>query len=234
MVFVAPGAVFRRIAQSCGYGWTLAAQLFLLSVIGWSAVQTGLIDRQVDRRTQRALAELEKQEGDVLTRAELSERMSQIHKASEFAKLLVRGGAVLVQPLGLLVSVLLIAALLFAVVALTGSKPEFSTLTAICVYAAVVDVLASAVRLAMMLFYRSISVDTSLGLLVSSSGQGQTLHWILSAIDPFVIWFWVLVGVGLVVTGQLSRRAAVVVCVLFGLVSTAVRLGPSLRDLPFG
>ena len=223
-MFVAPGAVFRRIAQDAGYGWVLAALLLLTTLIGWVTIQTGLIGREVDRQTQRALADLEREQIDLLSQVELSERMGRIRKSAEFTKLIKRGAA----------SVMLIAALLFAVVALVGNKPDYPTLTAICVYSAVVDVLASGLRLAMMLCYRTIEVDTSLGLLVPVSPEPRTLHIVLSAVDPFRVWFWILVAVGLVITGQLSRRAAVLSCLLFWLVTTGVRMIPMPPGGPAG
>jgi hypothetical protein len=233
-IFVAPGAVFRRIAHDAGYGWALAALLLLATLIGWVTAQTGLIDREVDRQTQRALADLEREQIDLLSRVELSERLERIRKAAEFAKLIERGKAVLVTPAALAASVMLIAAMLFAVVALVGNKPDYPTLLAVCVYSAVVDVLASGLRLVMMLCYRTIEVDTSLGLLVPVSEGANTLHNLLSAVDPFRVWFWILVAVGLVTTGQLSRRAATVSCLLFWLVTTGVRMIPMPTGGPAG
>jgi hypothetical protein len=44
---------------------------------------------------------------------------------------------------------------------------------------------------------------------------------VLAGIDPFRLWFWVLVGIGLCVTRQLGRRMAVGACVVMALVSSA-------------
>ena len=223
-MFVSPGAVFARIAQDARYGWALGALLLLTALIGWATVQTALIDRQVNMQTQRSLANLEREQIDLLTRAELSERLDNIRKTAEFQKLMARGGVMLATPLTLVASVMLIAAMWFAVVALTGHKPDYPTLMAICVYSAVIDVLAQMLRLALMLYYRTMEVDTSLGLLVAD--QSSPLHGVLSAIDPFRTWFWVLAALGLVITGQLTRRAAIVTCVLFWLIATGVRMIP--------
>ena len=234
MMFVAPGAVFRRIAGGGGYGWTLGALLLLTTLIGWATVQTGLIDRQVDRQTGKALADLEREQIDLLSRVELSEQLEKIRKQAEFTKLIRRGSVVLATPLALVASLMLIAALLFAAVALAGNKPDYPTLMAVCVYSAVVDLLASGLRLALMLCYRTIEVDTSLGLLMPFSEEARTLKTVLSAVDPFRAWFWILVAVGLAVTGQLSRRTAVITCVLFWLAATGVRMVPLPAGLPAG
>ena len=223
-MLVSPGSVFRRVSERSAYGWALAAMLLLITMIGWATVQTGLIDREVNRQTAKALAQLEREQSDLLSRLELSERMEKVREAGEFNKLMLQGGAMAYAPIALVATLMSVAAILFAVVALAGNKPDYPTLMAVCVYSAVVDVAAAALRLGMMLWYRTVEVDTSLGLLVSASGESATIRACLSAIDPFRIWFWILVAVGLVLTGQLSRRAAGLTCALFALLAIGARM----------
>ena len=128
--------------------------------------------------------------------------------------------AVVISPLHLLASFLLIAAVLYAVVALTGRKPEYHTLMAVCVYSGFIIVAARVLELAMMMYYRTTIVDTTLGALLESGKPS-----VLQAIDPFNLWFWILVAVGLVATNQLSRRVAVVSVVLLAGVTTLARIG---------
>ena len=218
LVFSSPPALFKRVEDTGAYGWTLVTLLALVTLLGYAEVQTGLIDRVVDQRTEDRLAELERSQSNLVDRVQLREQMEDVRKQGEFDKLMTRLGAVVASPAKILVSALLIASCLYAMVALTGRKPEYHTLMSICVYAMFVDLLAQALRLAMMLFYRTIEVDTSLGMISASRG----LVW-LSAIDPFRIWFWVLVAIGLTVTQQLSRRMAIVSCVLMCIVAMGVR-----------
>ena len=56
--------------------------------------------------------------------------------------------------------------------------------------------MAFGLRLLMMFAYRTRTVETSLGLLATSKGWA----W-LAAIDPFRVWFWVLVAVGAIKEG---------------------------------
>ena len=123
---------------------------------------------------------------------------------------------------------MVIASLLYAAVALSGRKPEYHTLMSICVFASVVELLAAGLKLGLMVGFRTIHVDTSLGLLVPP--ELAALRAALTAIDPFRIWFWVLVAVGLVVTRQLGRRSAIGVCVLFALVTTGARMIPTAAN----
>ena len=55
---------------------------------------------------------------------------------------------------------------------------------------------------------------------------------VLSSVDPFRVWFWILVCLGLVVTGQLSRRTALVTCLLFCLLAAGVRMIPAAGGFP--
>ncbi|MCH8147207.1 MAG: YIP1 family protein [Planctomycetes bacterium] len=219
-VLATPRSVFERAEDTGAYGWALMTLLVLVFLIGHAEVQTGLINRGVDLKTEKGLAKLEKEQGHLLDRVELRDRMVGIRKTGEFNKMLSRVGVMVFSPVYFLSSFLLISAGMYAVVALTGRKPEFHTLMSICVYAGMVEVVSLIVRLAMVLYYRTAYVDTSF-VMLAETGSGT---W-LAAVDPFRIWFWVLVGLGLIVTRQLSRRMAVVTCLLMALVAGGARVG---------
>jgi hypothetical protein len=230
-VLLDPPGVFGRIEDTPAYARALVLLLVLTTLLGIATVKTGLIDLEVDRDMERAIATLEREQGEALKRIELSERIQAIMKASVFNKLIMRGAVSLTPPLQLLASVLVIASLLYTVVALAGNKPEYHTLIAICVYASAVDVLGHILRLGMMLAYRTARVDTSLGLLMGGPTQPVGLKSVLTAIDPLRIWFWILVVVGVVTTRQLGRRAAILVCTLFCLVAVAARVVPMMATV---
>jgi hypothetical protein len=218
LVYTAPRTLFSRVEDTGAYGWALVTLIGLVMLIGYAEVQTGLIDRVVDQRTEQALASLEASQADLVDRIELRERMETVRKAGDFNKLLARLGVVVFDPAFMLASFLVIASVLYALVALTGRKPEYHTLMSICVYSGFIVLVGYIVRLAMVICYRTTQVDTSLGMLVA---PGQPTP--LSAVDPFRIWFWVLVAIGLTVTRQLSRRMAIVSCAVMGLVVIGVR-----------
>jgi hypothetical protein len=71
-------------------------------------------------------------------------------------------------------------------------------------------------------------------MLVPRTEATQVVRMILSAVDVFSLWSWVLVGMGVVITGQLSRKAAVFTCVVFGLVSTVAKMAPAMAALGGG
>ena len=219
LVYTTPRRLFRRIEDTGTYGWTLATLIALIMLMGYAEVKTGLIDRSVDQQTEKALAELEEAQAHMIDRVELRERMDDARKAGEFNKLLARLGGIVFAPAYMLGSLLLIASILYAVVALRGRKPEYHTLLGICVYAGFVTLVGFIVRLAMVIYYRTTDVNTSLAMLAPPGLPSP-----LSAVDPFRIWFWVLVVIGLVVTRQLSRRMAITSCTLMALLAAGVRI----------
>ena len=218
-VYTTPRRVFNLIEDTGAYGWALVTLLVLVMLIGYLQVQTGLIDRIVDEQTEKNLAELEKSRTDLVDRIDLKNAMEDVRKAGEFMKTVTRLQAVALKPGTLLAKLLLISSVLYAVVALTGRKPEYHTLMSICTYSAFIWLVAELIRFGMMVHYRSTTVDTSLRLLSPGDGPNP-----LAAVDPFRIWFWILVGIGLVVTRQLSRRAAVITCAVLLLVTTGGRV----------
>lgn len=219
-VLVEPAGVFTRVEDTGAYGWSLAVLLALITLAGYVEIRTGLLDRVVDLQTRRNLANYETTQRPLLDQARFEHGMEGIRQNGEFVKTLQRIQALLLAPIGVLAAYLLGAAVLYAVVALSGRKPEYHTLMSICVFAGSIDVLARFLELAMMFHYRTPHLDTSLALL-AEPGQGT---W-LAALNPLVMWFWGLVAVGLVVTRQLGRRAAVTVCLLLCLLSLGLRAG---------
>lgn len=219
LMFTAPRSVFNRVADTGAYGSALLTLLLLIVLIGYAEVQTGLIDREVDVQTERKLEELEETQGQLVDRIEFRDRMDSIRKEGTFRKMMTRLGVIVALPTYSLASFLLIASVLYAIVALTGRKPEYQTLMSICVFAGFVEVTGYALRFAMVMYYRTTTVGTSLGSLARAGGPK-----FLAAIDPFHLWFWVLVAMGLMVTHQLSRRMAMASCAMMALGAVGVRV----------
>lgn len=218
LAYVAPRSLFSRVEDTGAYGWALITLLAFTVLIGYAKVQTGLIDNTVERAKEKQLADIEKSEGELKDRVALKERLDGVHKQAEFTRMIARLGAIVASPLVMLASFLLIASILYAIVALTGRKPEYHTLMSICVYAGFIELLGAVIGLAMMLHYRTVDVNTSLGMLAPPGKPS-----VLGAIDPFRIWFWVLVAIGLTVTRQLSRRTAIASTLIMGLIAFGVR-----------
>jgi hypothetical protein len=206
-----PRSAFAQVEDVPRYGWPLAILLTAVTLIGYATVQSGLIDRAVDLRVQANIAAIDEAQRDVVERSALRALYEREREKGEFERAILRILAVGAEPVALLATILLIAAVLFAAVAITGRKAEWHTLLTIVVYAAAVDVVARLVRFAFMLRFESLDVDTSPGPLVlhllrdaSAAPQAvAALSGLATMLDPFRIWFWIVVVTGLAVTRQL-------------------------------
>jgi hypothetical protein len=233
LVLLAPRRLFARVEDVAVYGWPLVILLTAVTLIGYATVQTGLIDREIDRQVDENIARLESEQRDVVERSALREMYEDEYELGEFRKLLTRIQVVAAEPAKVLGAVLLVATVLYGVVALTGRKPEWHTLLTICVFTAFIDMLRLLTILVLMVRYETLEVDTSLALLARLLAQGDAASPItlaaaaglLSALDPFRIWFWLVVVVGLSATAQLRGWRAWVTCSLCWLVAAGVRCG---------
>jgi hypothetical protein len=233
LVLTAPRRLFARVEDVAAWGWPLVILLTAVTLIGYATVQTGLIDREVDRRVHASIAQLESEQRDVVERSALREMYEQEYQLGEFTKLLTRIQVIVAEPGKALAAALLVAAVLYGVVALTGRKPEWHTLLTICVFAGFVDVLRLLVTLVLMVRFEMLEVDTSLALLarsmVDAAGGSATTVTVVSslssALDPFRIWYWLVIIGGLTATAQLPGWRAWVTCVLSWLVAAGARCG---------
>lgn len=233
LALVAPRRVFARVEDVGAWGWPLVVLLTIVTLIGWAVVQTGLIDREVDRRVAERIAQLDATQRDVVERSALRDQYEQQRKLGEFEKLLARIQNIAAKPASVLAATLLTAAVLYGAVALSGRKVEWHTLLTICVFAGFIDVLRLLATVALMLHFGTLEVDTSAAL---AAHLPAVTGWVarsalpalgggLTAVDPFRIWFWLVVLTGLSVTGQLRGWRAWVTCGLCWLVPAGARAG---------
>lgn len=228
---VAPRKLFGRVEDVAAWGWPLLILLTAVTLIGYATVETGLIDRQVEMGVRERIARIDATQRDVVERSALRELYEQERKTGEFAKLLTRIQVVVAEPARALATVLLVSATLYGAVALTGRKPEWHTLLTICIFAGFIDLLRLLVMLALTLRFQTLEVYTSLEplawLLPGADSAGRikvaVLSGLLSAVNPFRIWFWLVIIVGLSTTGQLRGWRAWAPCVLCWLLGAGGR-----------
>ncbi len=233
LVFVAPRRLFARAEDVGAYAWPLVILLTAVTLLGAATVQTGLIELEVRRGVDARIAALDSEQRDVVERSALREMYAQQRKMGEFWELLTNIKVVAAEPLKALANVLLVAAVLYGVVALTGRKTEWHTLLTICVFAGFIDLLRLITVLGLMLSFRTLDVDTSAALLApmltGSEGvapqQTAAVAGLLTAVDPFRIWYWLVILIGLSATAQLRGWRAWSVCVLCWLIGAGTRAG---------
>jgi ABC-type Na+ efflux pump permease subunit len=234
-VFFAPRSLFARVEDVRAYAWPFVLLLTAVTLIGYATIETGLIDRQVDLELETQIEQIEKQQLDVVERSQLKKQMDDARKGGDFMRLMRRIQVIVAEPAKVMASCLLISALFYGLVALTGRKPEWHTLLTVCVFASFIDVVRLLFRLVLMLSYGRLEVDTSLGVLAALLPQNgehaqQTaamLGHVLGGIEPLAIWFWIVVCIGLTTTVQLRGWKAWTSCTLFWLVAVLTRMGMS-------
>lgn len=238
-VFLAPRRLFAKVENVGAYGWPLLVLLTTVTLIGYATVQTGLIDREVEKTVQKEIARLDMEQADVVQRSEISKQIEEIKKGGEFSKLMTRIGAIALEPIRVLASILLLSSFFYGLVALSGKKPEWHTLMSIAVFASFIDCVRMVFELAIKLKCASLTVDTSVGSFLKAYG-GQ-IHLpqqvadlapsLLSGFDPFRIWFWIVTIIGLTVTSQLRGWRAWLPCLIIWLGGAGVRTGINYATL---
>lgn len=232
-MLLAPGRLFARVEDVAVWGRPLLVLLTAVTLVGYATVQTGLIDREIDVAVAASIAQIESTQRDVVERSALRDMYEQEYKKGEFEKLLTRMKVVVAEPASALVTVLLVAAVLYGAVALTGRKPEWHTLLTMCVFAGFIDLLRLLVTLGLMLRYRSLEIDTSLALVGQLVAEQRHVAattaavWsgLLSGLDPFKLWFWAVLMIGLSATSQLRGWRVWMVCGSCWLAAAGVRSG---------
>ncbi len=89
-VLLSPRSVFARVEDVPAYGWSLVLLLLTVTLIGFATVQTGLIDREVDRGVQAAIADLEREQFDIVERSALIKMIEDQRQEGEFLRLMTR------------------------------------------------------------------------------------------------------------------------------------------------
>ena len=239
LVLLAPRRVFARVEDVSAWSWPLVILLTIVTLIGYATVQTGLIDREIDTEVSAQIAQIDRQQRDVVERSALRDLYDKQYKAGEFTKLLTRIKVIIMEPVQALAAALLVATFFYGATAITGRKPEWHTLLTVCVFAGFIDALRLLVTLGLMLHYRTLTVDTSLALVTRLLSPGQVggptalaaLTGLLTAADPFRIWYWLVAGVGLSATAQLPGWRAWLACGLCWLGATATQCALALAPV---
>lgn len=233
LVFVAPRRLFSRVENVGAYGWVLVLLLTAVTMVGWATVQTGLISLEVERGVRARIAAIDAGQRDVVERSALRELYERERKMGEFWEMMTNMQVIVAEPVKALASALLIAAVLYGAVALTGRKPEWHTLLSICVYAGYIDLLRLVFMLVLMLRFGTLAVDTSLAVAgpvllegeIADKQQVAAITGALSGVDPFRIWYWAVLLIGLSATAQLRGWRAWLAVGLCWLVSAGVSAG---------
>jgi hypothetical protein len=201
----------------------------LYALYGLGLYATGVLNYEIDVQTQTQISGLRQHPPAKDDAAKFTSALEMIEKGSVFQKelgrvLLLAGG-----PLQLCLSVCVLSGLLFLVVALRGGKPNFQVLLGVTTFAAYVEVPRLIMRLVLTAQLHVSRVETSAAAFFSNADAGLASYLLLRRLDPFEVWYYVLVGLGLYHTGQLKRRWAIVAACVLALFAAVLH---GVGDLP--
>jgi hypothetical protein len=223
-LFTSPGALFADLPVVNRAGGALlvlvAAHLVAAALLVSTHVTDYEISARAEQESNRAAEQLKGDENS----EELARALEAQDKKAVFDKLFARVLLFVGGPLRLLIGIATVASLLFLTVALWGTgKADFRLLWGVVVFASCVELPRLAVRVILVAGVHATRVDTSLAAFLPGPRAGLAAFLLLRRFDPFEVWYWALVGLGLWKTGQLSGRRALVVALVLGLLAALVQ-----------
>lgn len=219
--FLRPVSLFQRMPRQNRGRAALVCVLLLQVLLGWAVVSTGVYDYEILTQSQRSINEYARRHEDDQAEV-LEETLEAMEKGAEFQMLLNRLWLWVGGPVRTLGVVGALTGLLFAVAALTGSRPDGPLLAGVVAFACLVEIPKRMLELWLMIATGSSRVETSLAAFATDPDISLWAYLLLRRLDPFEMWFWAALGVGLYQTGQTPRKsvtaATVVILALFAAV----------------
>ncbi len=229
-LFLWPDRLFARLPVHNRWVAAVLLLMALQALYGLGLVSTGVPDYEIAERTQREVRKAAARLRGDDTSEELTRTVEALEKGQTFSKLFVRVMYILGGPLRLLAGVLVVASVLYAAAAFRqAARPDWTLLAGVVAFATFVEVPRLLLRLLLVATLHVSRVETSAAAFVSPAQTGLGLYLMLRRLDPFDLWFWILVGYGAWRTGQLGRRWAVLVVVALAL---AAAVGTCVTDVP--
>lgn len=224
-LYLRPGSLFAHLPQvnrAAGALWLLLALHALQALL---VLSTGVHDYEIARQTDHEMAREAERLPDEENSSELARNLEAIEKKGIFTQLVNRLALLVGGPLNVLTGVLTVAGCLYAVVALRGAtKADFALLAGVAVFAAYVEVPRLLLRLYLITELHASRVETSAAAFVSAPHTPLGVYLLLRRLDPFDLWYWLLIGLGVYRTGQLPAGRAVLVTMVLALLSTMLLL----------
>jgi hypothetical protein len=218
-LFFQPGVFFKRLPRISHHSSALLLLILFQVLLGTGVLSTGVVEYELAVQTQQEYGRVAWRLDEEQMVGQADAALDNVEKEAVLRRLLVRLDWLVARPLSLLGGLLLTAALLFGLVSLEGRKANFSLLFAVAIYAAY----ALVFRMGLVLFLtwqkQTTHVEFSLAAWLSGRDVGLPMYLLLRRLEPFALWHWVLLGLGLWKTGQMSGRGAFRASVLLALLT---------------
>jgi Yip1 domain len=223
-LFTSPSTLFANLPFVNRAGGALlvliAAQLVASALVISTRVPDYEISVRAEKESTRAAEQLKGDDNS----EELARILEALDKKAVFDKLFARVLLFIGGPVRLLLGVAVVASLLFLAVALGGaSKVDFRVLWGIVVFASCVELPRLLLRVILVAGVHATRVETSLAAFLPGQRAGLGAFLLLRRLDPFEAWYWVLVGLGLWKSGQMSGRRALLAALALALFAALVQ-----------
>jgi hypothetical protein len=206
-LYLSPAEFFRSLPTNNRVAAAMVVLLIAHLLYASAVTSIGVIDYEAGKASQTSINRYAFEHGDMDPGA-LALKLDALEEYATFTILVQRVGLFLGGPLRLLLAIAVSAGVLFAMVALSGSKPDWSILVGIATFSAFVELPRMVVRLFLISQIQATRVETSAAAFVASDPAGLIEYLLLRRLDPFEWWYWTLIGLGVWKTQQLSQRAA--------------------------
>lgn len=231
-LFVRPTVLFDELARWNRSAAALVLLMALQALYGLAVVSTGVLDYEIQADTLKAAGQYANQPHTDESADDVNRAVEAIEKGGRFSQMLTRVLLVGGRPVWSAATAGLLASVLFVVVALRGTgKPDFQMLAAVAVFAAFVEVPRLLVRVFLVSQLQVSRVETSLAAFAWAPHVSLPVYVLLRRLDPFEVWYWALVGLGVWRTGQVGRRAAVVTVVVLALLAAGLLAALDVAEL---
>jgi hypothetical protein len=228
-VFFRPTRLFCELPRTNRAASALVVLMGIYALYGFGLYTTGVLNYEIDVQTQTQVSGLRQHPPAKDDAAKFTSALETIEKGSAFQKELSRVSLLVGGPIQLCLSVSVLSGLLFLVVALRGGKPNFQVLLGVTTFAGYVDVPRLLIQLLLSAQLHVSRVETSAAAFFGRADVGLGNYLLLRRLDPFEIWYYILVGMGLYCSGQLKRRSAIVTACVLALLAAIVH---GVVDLP--
>ncbi len=223
-LFTSPGALFANLPLVNRAGGALlvllAAQLAAAAVIVATRVHDYEVSARAEQDSNRIAEQLKGDENS----EELTKALEAREKQAVFDKMFGRVRLFVGDPLRLLLGIAVVASLCFLAVSLGGAaKADFRVLWGVVVFASCVELPRLLVRVVLVAGVHASRVETSLAAFLPGQRAGLAAFLLLRRLDPFELWYWALVGLGLWKTGQMSGRRALAVALTLAVLAALVQ-----------
>ncbi len=200
-IFLTPRTTFSALAQSIGM-WDLVAPFLILLVLSVGS-QALIGPLQLEEQQERILQSEripDEQKDAILERME-----GALNRPSRY----LLGGIAIIAWYAILGGVVM-----FFGAFILGGQGTYKNTLAVVLYASLVDVVASIVKIPLILQTGTTKVETGLALLLPGSLNGTLIYRFFHSLDFFAMWKVFLVALGVALVYKVEEKKARIV--LFG------------------